>query len=84
MDEFFNIDLVSDDELLDAVFRRFDHVVIYVKRDEGHYEIDYEEFSDYKGESLICQGMCQDLANTIHEDRAFEFSEQELDDGEED
>ena len=69
-----SIDLLSDNELIDEVFRRFDEVVLFVRRSENE-ENEFDEYSDFKGDEIVCLGLCENakyMINTYITDEAEE------------
>lgn len=62
------LDLATDDELIDALARRFEHLVLSGSRMHEHTTGAQRERWHWKGHHRLCQGMCASLSARIEED----------------
>jgi hypothetical protein len=60
------LDLISDEELIDAILARFDHAVFYglrVETADGN-----EATRDWRGDEYVCRGLAMDMIRFINKD----------------
>ena len=60
--------LLTDDELIEELARRFEHLVIAGRRVHEHIAAAARERWKWKGDHRMCQGLCVSLQATIEGD----------------